>query len=71
MINISEKYYKLTTLLIMLCLCFVVTGCKKNVQSSQDGWTCTCGTVNTNNFCGNCGRRVDSEFCPNCGSRNE
>ena len=41
----------------MLCLCFVVTGCKKNVQSSQDGWTCTCGTINNDNFCSNCGKQ--------------
>ena len=57
MININEKFYKLATLLIILCFCFVVTGCKKNVQSSQDGWTCTWGTVNTGNFCGNCGKQ--------------
>ena len=80
MINISEKYCKLTTLLIMLCLCFVFTGCKKNVQSSQDGWTCTCGTVNTSNFCGNCGSAKPvwtcscgtentTNFCGNCGKQ--
>ena len=80
MINISEKFYKLATLLIMLCLCFVVTSCKKNVQSSQGGWTCTCGTVNTNNFCGNCGSAKPvwtcscgtentTNFCGNCGKQ--
>ena len=80
MININKKFYKLTTLLIMLCLCFVVTGCKKNVQSSQDGWTCTCGTVNTSNFCSNCGTAKPvwtcscgtentGNFCGNCGKQ--
>ena len=80
MININKKFYKLTTLLIMLSLCFVVTGCKKNVSSSQDGWTCTCGTVNTSNFCGNCGSAKPvwtcscgtentTNFCGNCGKQ--
>ena len=80
MININKKFYKLTTLLIMLCLCFVVTSCKKNVQSSEDGWTCTCGTVNTSNFCSNCGTAKPvwtcscgtentGNFCGNCGKQ--
>ncbi len=55
--NINKKFYKLATLLIMLCLCFVVIGCKKSVQSSQEGWTCICGTVNNDNFCSNCGKQ--------------
>ena len=80
MTNINENKYKLATLLIMLCLCFVVTGCKKNVQSSQDGWTCICGTVNTSNFCSNCGTAKPvwtcscgtentGNFCGNCGKQ--
>ncbi len=28
---------------------------KQNTSSSQNEWTCSCGTVNTTNFCGNCG----------------
>ena len=80
MVDINKKFYKLATLLIMLCLCFVVTGCKKNVQSSQDGWTCICGTVNTSNFCSNCGTAKPvwtcscgtentGNFCGNCGKQ--
>ena len=80
MININKKFYKLATLLVILCFCFVVTSCKKNVQSSQDGWTCTCGTVNTSNFCGNCGGEKPvwtcscgtentTNFCGNCGKQ--
>ena len=46
------------------------------------GWTCSCGTVNQGNFCGNCGSprpqkdwtcscgTVNSgNFCSNCGSK--
>ena len=46
------------------------------------GWTCTCGTVNTGNFCGNCGAKKPSaewtctcgtvntgNFCSNCGTK--
>ncbi len=50
---------------------------------SADSWTCSCGAVNTGNFCQNCGSKkpvADSwtcscgmintgNFCQNCGSR--
>ena len=45
-----------------------------------NGWTCTCGTVNTGNFCSNCGSPKPAagwtcscgtvntgKFCSNCG----
>ena len=47
---------------------------------SQGGWTCSCGNVNTGNFCSNCGQPKPStdwtcscgsvnsgKFCSNCG----
>ena len=51
-------------------------------QPSGDAWTCSCGTVNTGNFCPNCGGRRPApatwtcscgtvntgKFCPNCGN---
>ena len=50
--------------------------------SMADGWTCSCGTVNQGNFCGNCGSprpqqdwtcscgTVNSgNFCSNCGNK--
>ena len=56
---------------------------KQNTSSSQNEWTCFCGTVNTTNFCGNCGsakpepKSLDwtcvcgtvntTKFCGNCG----
>ena len=46
------------------------------------GWTCSCGTVNTGNFCSNCGKKNPSlpwtcscgtvntgNFCSNCGAK--
>ena len=49
-------------------------------QSQQAGWTCSCGNVNTGNFCSNCGQPKPStdwtcscgsvnsgKFCSNCG----
>ena len=41
-------------------------------KPQQDGaWTCSCGAVNTGNFCTNCGaKRPEAQkkaFCPNCG----
>lgn len=36
-------------------------------------WTCSCGTVNTGNFCMNCGNKKPEEqaggFCSNCGNQ--
>ena len=56
---------------------------KQNISSSQNEWTCSCGSVNTTNFCGNCGsakpepKSLDwtcvcgtvntTKFCGNCG----
>ncbi len=44
-------------------------------QKSADanGWTCSCGQVNTGNFCMNCGTKKPVQqnlmkFCPNCGN---
>ena len=58
---------------------------KQNTSSSQNEWTCSCGTVNTTNFCGNCGsakpvpKSVDwtcvcgtvntTKFCTTCGKQ--
>ena len=51
---------------------------------AAEGWTCTCGHVNTGNFCPNCGAKKPAEpgtwtcacghvntgnFCPNCGAK--
>ena len=57
----------------------------KQQPSSQNEWTCSCGTVNTTNFCGNCGsaksvpKSVDwtcvcgtvntTKFCITCGKQ--
>ena len=42
---------------------------------AANGWTCPkCGTVNSGNFCGNCGeKKPDSGkwICPKCGKENE
>lgn len=39
-----------------------------------DGWKCTCGVVNTGNFCQNCGNKKPeapaSWFCQECGTKN-
>lgn len=77
-----QKQHKLITLLIILCLCFIFTGCKNNIQSRQNEWTCTCGIVNTGNFCGICGSAKSiwtcscgtvntTKFCTNCGKQKE
>jgi len=35
-------------------------------------WTCSCGQVNTGNFCSACGAAKPAGwFCPNCGRRND
>ena len=36
---------------------------------AEEGWTCTCGSVNTGNFCPECGsaRPAEKLVCPNCG----
>ena len=42
--------------------------------SPTNGWTCPkCGTVNTGNFCGNCGEKKPADgkwICPKCGAEN-
>ena len=41
--------------------------------ATAGSWTCGCGTVNTGNFCTNCGGKKPEvsgpAFCPNCGSK--
>ncbi|MBQ7247406.1 MAG: SPFH domain-containing protein [Lachnospiraceae bacterium] len=38
---------------------------------AQNGWTCSCGTVNTGNFCTNCGtKRPDAGWTCSCGTQN-
>lgn len=51
--------------------------------AAQDGWKCSCGTVNTGNFCSGCGSKKPENsswkcscgtvntgnFCSNCGSK--
>ena len=55
----------------------------QNQSSNQTDWTCSCGTVNNGNFCGNCGKSKPipknaswtcfcgtvnkTKFCTNCG----
>ena len=42
---------------------------------AANGWTCPkCGTVNSGNFCGNCGEKKPASgkwICPKCGKENE
>lgn len=53
-------------------------------QAQSNGWTCSCGTTNTGNFCQNCGSKKPApasewtcscgatntgKFCQNCGSK--
>ena len=54
------------------------------MAQAQGGWTCACGTVNTGNFCTNCGSAKPQpagwtcscgtvntgNFCTNCGAKN-
>lgn len=41
-------------------------------QEPKDGWKCSCGAVNTGNFCSNCGsKKPDGGFCSNCGTKVE
>ena len=50
--------------------------------TTTNNWTCSCGTVNTGNFCSNCGKKKEDgswtcscgtvntgNFCSNCGSK--
>ena len=50
-------------------------GAAQQPAPAANGWTCPkCGTVNTGNFCGNCGeKKPDSGkwICPKCGKENE
>lgn len=40
---------------------------------TERGWECQCGTVNTGNFCINCGKKKpeasQGKFCTNCGTK--
>ena len=41
-------------------------------QEPKDGWKCSCGAVNTGNFCSNCGsKKPAGGFCSNCGAKVE
>ncbi len=42
-------------------------------QASAGSWTCTCGSVNSGNFCSNCGSKkvAGGGFCSNCGNKFE
>lgn len=56
---------------------------QKPVQETTQSWTCSCGSVNTGNFCPSCGNKKPApavwtcscgsvntgNFCPQCGSR--
>ena len=62
------------------------TNQEQNQPSNQTNWTCSCGTVNNGNFCGNCGKSKPvpkntswtcscgtvnkTKFCTNCGKPN-
>ena len=44
----------------------------QKTKASQSGWTCSCGNVNSGNFCSECGSKKPekkSSFCTNCGSK--
>ena len=60
---------------------FAAPAAPQQPQAGQQ-WTCSCGTVNTGNFCGNCGTKKPSaewtctcgtvntgNFCSNCGTK--
>lgn len=41
-------------------------------QAGGSAWTCSCGTVNQGNFCGNCGaKRPEAEWTCSCGAVNK
>ena len=44
---------------------------QQQVNPAQDSWKCSCGSVNTGNFCPNCGNKKPEaaapKFCPNRG----
>ena len=52
------------------------------VNSNKDNWTCSCGVINTDNFCGNCGSEKPvwncicgnintNKFCTKCGNNKD
>ena len=45
---------------------------QQQVNPPQGSWKCSCGSVNTGNFCPNCGNKKPEatglKFCPNCGN---
>ena len=45
---------------------------ENNVSNNSEKWTCTCGTVNSGNFCSNCGKKKEQKrICPKCGKEND
>ncbi len=47
---------------------------KQQAAPAQDGWTCSCGAVNTGKFCSECGSPkpvADVWKCANCGTENK
>ena len=45
-------------------------GAQQNNAQPQGGWTCGCGTVNTGNFCTNCGKPKSTGWTCECGTTN-
>ena len=45
-------------------------GAQQNAQAAQGGWACSCGTVNTGNFCTNCGKPKNTGWTCQCGTVN-
>lgn len=45
---------------------------QQQTAAPSDGWTCTCGAVNTGKFCSECGSKKPEapkkKFCPECGN---
>lgn len=45
---------------------------ENNVSNNSEKWTCTCGTVNSGNFCSSCGKKKEQKkICPKCGNEND
>jgi len=40
---------------------------KAGIYKNPNEWTCSCGTVNTGNFCTNCGNSKPTRICKACG----
>jgi len=61
---------------------YAMAGQPQQPATAANSWTCTCGTVNTGNFCSNCGAKNPNgpwtcacgtvntgNFCSNCGAK--